>query len=67
MHTPGVKYTTTVAGFSLLSFVSTSYTGLFFVTLDEWKDRTSHAKRNIREIVQRVNSELAKPTGWASR
>src|ERR1700681_1513005 len=41
MHTPGIKYVTRVAGFSLLSFVSTSYTGLFFVTLDEWKDRTS--------------------------
>jgi len=24
-----------------LSFVSTSYTGLFFVTLEDWKDRTS--------------------------
>ena len=34
LHTPGVKYTTRVAGFSLLSFVSTSYTGFFFVTLD---------------------------------
>ena len=40
LHTPGVKYTTRVAGFSLLSFVNTSYTGFFFVTLDDWKDRT---------------------------
>src|SRR6202161_1560597 len=36
LHTPGIKYVTRVAGFSLLSFVSTSYTGLFFVTLDDW-------------------------------
>src|SRR5882757_9381178 len=65
MHTPGVKYTTTVAGFSLLSFVSIPYTGLFFVTLDDWKDRTSREKQ-YQEIVHHVNQELAKlPDGIA--
>src|SRR5579871_363607 len=65
MHTPGVKYTTTVAGFSLLSFVSIPYTGLFFVTLDDWKDRTSREKQ-YQEIVHHVNRELAKlPDGIA--
>src|SRR5260370_928272 len=65
LHTPGVKYTTRVAGFSLLSFVSTSYTGFFFVTLDEWKARTSR-ETQYQEIVQRVNRELAKvPDGFA--
>src|SRR5258705_5849975 len=54
MHTPGVKYTTTVAGLSLLSFVSIPYTGLFFVTLDDWKDRTSREKQ-YKEIEQQVN------------
>ena len=29
--TPGVQYTTTVAGFSLLSFVRTSYNAFFWV------------------------------------
>ena len=63
--TPGIKYTTRVAGFSLLSFVSTSYTGLFFVTLDDWKDRKSRATQ-YQEIVQHVNQELAKlPDGIA--
>ncbi len=65
LHTPGVKYTTRVAGFSLLSFVSTSYTGFFFVTLDDWKDRTSRATQ-YNEIVQHVNQELSKlPDGFA--
>ena len=65
LHTPGVKYTTRVAGFSLLSFVSTSYTGFFFVTLDDWKDRTSR-QTQYQEIVQHVNQELAKlPDGFA--
>ena len=59
LHTPGVKYTTRVAGFSLLSFVSTSYTGFFFVTLDDWKDRTSRATQ-YQEIVHHVNQELVK-------
>ena len=59
LHTPGVKYTTRVAGFSLLSFVSTSYTGFFFVTLDDWKDRTSR-QTQYQEIVHHVNEELSK-------
>jgi HAE1 family hydrophobic/amphiphilic exporter-1 len=38
-QTPGVRYTTAVAGFSLLSSVQTTYSGFFFVTLNAWKDR----------------------------
>jgi HAE1 family hydrophobic/amphiphilic exporter-1 len=65
LHTPGVKYTTRVAGFSLLSFVSTSYTGFFFVTLDDWKDRNTRATQ-YQQLVQHVNQELSKlPDGFA--
>ena len=65
MHTPGVKYTTSAVGFSLLSFVNTSYTGFFFVTLDDWKDRQSR-ETQYQEIVQHVNQELSKlPDGFA--
>jgi HAE1 family hydrophobic/amphiphilic exporter-1 len=65
MHTPGVKYTTSAVGFSLLSFVSTSYTGFFFVTLDDWKDRHSR-ETQYQEIVHHVNQELSKlPDGFA--
>jgi HAE1 family hydrophobic/amphiphilic exporter-1 len=65
MQTPGVKYTTSAVGFSLLSFVNTSYTGFFFVTLDDWKDRGSR-QTQYQEIVQHVNQELAKlPDGFA--
>ena len=31
--TPGVRYTTSVVGFSLLSYVRTSYNAFYFVTL----------------------------------
>src|SRR5579872_1192132 len=62
---PGVKYTTTVAGFSLLSFVRTSYNGLFFITLKEWGDRKSREEQ-YHEILQRLNYELSKlPEGFA--
>ncbi|HWC96720.1 MAG TPA: multidrug efflux RND transporter permease subunit [Candidatus Sulfopaludibacter sp.] len=64
-HTPGVEYTTSVVGFSLLSFVRTTYNGFFFVTLKEWGQRKSRAEQ-YQEIVQHINSELGKlPDGFA--
>src|SRR6266852_4393016 len=62
---PGVKYTTTVAGFSLLSLVRTSYNAFFFVTLKEWDKRKSPAEQ-FQVIKQRVNGALSKlPEGIA--
>jgi len=63
--TPGVEYTTSVIGFSLLSFVRTSYSGFFFITLKEWGDRKTKAQQ-FQEIKQRLNQELSKlPEGVA--
>src|SRR4029077_19863263 len=56
--TPGVKYTSTVIGFSLLSFVRTSYNAFFFVTLDDWDARKSRAKQ-FQEIKTRLNQQLS--------
>ena len=58
-QTPGVEYTTSIVGFSLLSFVRTSYNAFFFVTFKEWKDRDSRDQQ-FQVIKQRVNQELAK-------
>ncbi len=55
--TPGVQYTTSVVGFSLLSFVRTSYNGFFFVTLKPWGDRKTHAEQ-FQAIKARLNQEL---------
>jgi hydrophobic/amphiphilic exporter-1 (mainly G- bacteria), HAE1 family len=55
--TPGVQYTTSVCGFSLLSFVRTSYNGLFFVTLKDWDERKTKEEQ-YQQIVQNVNREL---------
>jgi hydrophobic/amphiphilic exporter-1 (mainly G- bacteria), HAE1 family len=56
-NTPGVEYTTSVAGFSLLSFVRTTYNAFYFVTLKPWSDRKAKAEQ-YQEIKARLNQEL---------
>src|SRR5712675_1275036 len=60
--TPGVEYTTSVVGFSLLSFVRTSYNGFFFVTLKPWDERKSRAEQ-FQEIKTRLNQQLNRLPG----
>ncbi|HEX8802374.1 MAG TPA: efflux RND transporter permease subunit, partial [Terriglobales bacterium] len=62
-NTPGVQYTTSVVGFSLLSVVRTSYNAFFWVSLQPWGDRRSSAEQ-YQEIKARLNKELAQlPAG----
>ena len=64
-NTPGVQYTTSIVGFSLLSFVRTSYNAFYFVTLKPWSDRKSRAEQ-YQEIKTRLNQQLSKlPEGIA--
>jgi hydrophobic/amphiphilic exporter-1 (mainly G- bacteria), HAE1 family len=55
--TPGVQYTTSVVGFSLLSFVRTSYNAFFFVSLKPWDARKSRDEQ-YQAIKARLNQEL---------
>ena len=65
MNTPGVQYTTTVVGFSLLSFVRTSYNAFFSVTLKPWDTRKARAQQ-FQSIKAHLNRELSKlPAGVA--
>src|SRR6185436_5584256 len=57
-NTPGVQYTTSVIGFSLLSFVRTSYNAFFFVTLKPWDERKSRDVQ-LQEIKQQINRSLS--------
>src|SRR5208283_4916951 len=50
---PGVKYTSTVMGFSLLSLTRTSYNAFFWVTLQPWDDR-----KTIDEQFQVIKAKL---------
>ena len=58
-NTPGVRYSTSVIGFSLLSFVRTSYNAFFFVTLKPWDERTSRVEQ-FQAIKTHINAELSK-------
>jgi hydrophobic/amphiphilic exporter-1 (mainly G- bacteria), HAE1 family len=60
--TPGVQYPTSVVGFSLLSFVRTTYNAFFFVTLKPWDERTTRAEQ-LQAIKAHLNQELSKLPG----
>ena len=54
--TPGVQSYNTVVGFSLLSFVNTTYNAFFFVTLKPWSERPGLTAADIQH---RLNQRLA--------
>jgi hydrophobic/amphiphilic exporter-1 (mainly G- bacteria), HAE1 family len=63
--TPGIQYYSSVIGFSLLSYVRTSYNAFYFVTFKPWSDRTTRAEQ-YQEIKARLNQQLSKlPQGTA--
>ncbi len=57
-ETPGVKYYTGVAGFSLLSFAFTTYNSFYFVTLEDWGERDKHGL-TADVIMRNLNLRLA--------
>jgi len=56
--TPGVESYSTIAGFSLVSRVSASYNGFFFVTLKPWDQRTTEDTK-VTSIVKHINGKLS--------
>lgn len=56
--TPGVEYTTSVIGFSLLSYVQTSYNAFFFVVLKPWSSREQRAEQ-YQAIKYGLNQKLS--------
>jgi hydrophobic/amphiphilic exporter-1 (mainly G- bacteria), HAE1 family len=56
-NTLGVEYTTSVIGFSLLSYVKTSYNAFFWVSLKPWDERKSRTEQ-FQAIKARLNQEL---------
>ena len=57
--TPGVQYTTSVIGFSLLSYVQTTYAAFFFVYLKPWSTRQQRDEQ-FQAIKYRLNQELGR-------
>ena len=58
LKTPGVEYVTSVIGFNLLSTVQSTYTGFFFITLEDWSKRNS-PELQVDAIKSSINRELA--------
>ena len=56
--TPGIKYYTGVAGFSLLSLVTTTYNGFYFITLEDWEERNRHGL-TAEVVIRQLNQKLA--------
>ncbi len=56
--TPEVESYNTIAGFSLLSYSSATYSGFYFVSLKKWSERPG-AEHTVDAVVGRLNRELA--------
>src|SRR5205809_249922 len=56
--TPGVQYTTSVIGFSLLSLAQNTYSAFFFVTFKPWSERTK-PEEQYQAIKTSINKQLA--------
>jgi hydrophobic/amphiphilic exporter-1 (mainly G- bacteria), HAE1 family len=64
-NTPGVEYYSTVTGLNFLSGVNTTYSGIFFISLKEWKHRTA-PEEQYAAILKHVNAAFSKiPAGRA--
>jgi len=61
MSTPGVKYVTTVVGYSLLSQVTNTYSAFFFITLEDWA-----ARKKPEEQYEAIKAEMSKKLGGIS-
>ena len=59
MNTPGVQSVSCFVGFSLLSYVRTSYNSTFFVTFKPWDERTTRAEQ-FQSLKASMNRELSK-------
>ena len=57
--TPGVRYYSSVIGFSLLSYVRTTYNAFYFVNFKPWDERKTRAEQ-YQEIKVRLNQELSR-------
>ncbi|MEN6438750.1 MAG: multidrug efflux RND transporter permease subunit [Syntrophobacter sp.] len=60
--TPGVKYYSSIIGYNMLSSVQNTYSGFFFVTLEEWAKRKS-PEEQYEALLARVNKAMREIPG----
>ena len=56
--TPGVKYCSSIIGYSMLSQVQNTYSAFFFVTLEEWAKRKKPEEK-YEAIKKEISSKMA--------
>ncbi|HVR09143.1 MAG TPA: multidrug efflux RND transporter permease subunit [Thermoanaerobaculia bacterium] len=56
-HTPGIGHFTTIAGFSLLSYVSAPYYAFYFVGLKPWEERHGPGQ-SAQGLIAKLNQDL---------
>jgi HAE1 family hydrophobic/amphiphilic exporter-1 len=61
-NTPGVKYYSSVVGFSMLSGVYNTYSSFFFVSFEDWALRKKPEEK-YQAIMSHINTEFAKIPG----
>ena len=61
-NTPGVKYYSSVVGYSMLSGVQNTYSGFFFITLEEWAKRKKPDEQ-YKAIMAHLNGAMSKIPG----
>jgi HAE1 family hydrophobic/amphiphilic exporter-1 len=67
-ETKGVRYFNTIGGFSLLSYVSASYNGFYFVSLQPWREREANgltAEALAAKLNQRFKAEITEANVFA--
>jgi hydrophobic/amphiphilic exporter-1 (mainly G- bacteria), HAE1 family len=60
--TPGVKYYSSIVGYSMLSQVQNTYSGFFFITLEDWAARKKPEEK-YEAIMAHVNQKFREITG----
>lgn len=60
--TPGVRYYSSIVGYSMLSQVQNTYSGFFFVTLEDWAKRKKPEEK-YGAIMAHLNKEFRNITG----
>jgi HAE1 family hydrophobic/amphiphilic exporter-1 len=59
LATPGVEFCTAISGYSMLSGVTNTYSGFFFITLKPWEERKKPEEK-YEAIMAHLNREFAK-------
>jgi len=59
LNTPGIEHVSCFVGFSLLSFVRTSYNSTFFVTFKPWGERRTRDEQ-FQSLKVHLNQQLSK-------